>query len=446
MKKTWIIALGILLTSSRSALAEQSVSESDYLDNMNQLYKYAWGLQYPEEGPYDIWLVRNDQGLAQSKSNIPRTTLGYQIRDFDQDGQMELLVAGLNEESDSLDLQMYEIQNGTVVLQSELVTDGIAILPEEGILRCYSYLTEQNQRMIGCDLWSYVGYIADGTSLSTESFLYDGTSLTKIDGYGISGSYIGDDVDVEGNYKRLGINNVNVTDLYYGTMTGCQYIFNSEVFVEVQNKLLDYDADTYSQWLNSNGLEDYIIGGIYIKSYCWLPSDIVNRTWGQQQLPQLIAQKQQEQEEQQSQIEKIVDESDYLYVSYNSYEQGVQDLYYLVPDEGKTIYQCYDINGNLCYNIGYCSAKDIVDQTLGEGNGLPSSGEWCAIVWNSPYGLCAYDHYYRDYYPVYTENENGDFVEIPKDFAELKYTFDESTIKDLIDNLNLTVPDSEKEQ
>ena len=83
---------------------------------------------------------------------------------------------------------------------------------------------------------------------------------------------------------------------------------------------------------------------------------------------------------------------------------------------------------------------------MGEGNGLPSSGEWCAIVWNSPYGLCAYDHYYRDYYPVYTENENGDFVEIPKDFAELKYTFDESTIKDLIDNLNLTVPDSEKEQ
>ena len=320
---------------SHSAWGEQSISEADYLDNVNQLYKFAWGLQYPEEGPYDIWLIRNEQGITQSTSNIPRTTWGYQIRDFDKDGQMELLVVGLNGECDSLDLQMYEIQYGSVVLQSELVTDGIAVFPEKGILRCYSYLTEQNQRMIGCDLWSYVGYVADGTNISTELFLYDGTSLTKINEYGVSGSSIGDDVDIVGNYKRLGINNVNAIDLLNGTMTGCQYIFNSEVFVEVQNKLLDYDVDAYLQWWNSNGTEKYIIGGTYIKSYCWLPSDIVNRTWGQQQLPQLIMQKQQMQEEQQLQIKKIIDEADYLYVSYD-YGQGVKDLYYLVPDEGKS--------------------------------------------------------------------------------------------------------------
>ena len=71
-------------------------------------------------------------------------------------------------------------------------------------------------------------------------------------------------------------------------------------------------------------MEKYIIGGTYIKSYCWLPSDIVNRTWGQQQLPQLIMQKQQMQEEQQLQIKKIIDEADYLYVSYD-YGQGVKD-------------------------------------------------------------------------------------------------------------------------
>ena len=215
--------------------------------------------------------------------------------------------------------------------------------------------------------------------------------------------------------------------------------------MEVQNKRLDYDVDAYLQWWNSNGTEKYIIGGTYIKSYCWLPSDIVNRTWGQQQLPQLIMQKQQMQEEQQLQIKKIIDEADYLYVSYD-YGQGVKDLYYLVPDEGKTIYQCYDINGNLCYNIAYGSAKDIVDQALSGNDGLPSSAERCMIVWNSPYGLCAYDHYYRDYYPMYTENENGDIVEVAKDLAALEYTFDESTIKNLMDKLNLTVPDSEKEQ
>lgn len=116
MKKTWIMAFGILIMGSHSAWGEQSISEADYLDNVNQLYKFAWGLQYPEEGPYDIWLVRNEQGITQSTSNIPRTTWGYQIRDFDKDGQMELLVVGLNGECDSLDLQMYEIQYGSVVL------------------------------------------------------------------------------------------------------------------------------------------------------------------------------------------------------------------------------------------------------------------------------------------------------------------------------------------
>lgn len=47
---------------------------------------------------------------------------------------------------------------------------------------------------------------------------------------------------------------------------------------------------------------------------------------------------------------------------------------------------------------------------------------------------------------MYTENENGDIVEVAKDLAALEYTFDESTIKNLMDKLNLTVPDSEKEQ
>ena len=52
-----------------------------------------------EEGPYDIWLIRNEEGSQRAASNIPHVTLGYQIRDFDQDGQMELLVAELKEEN-----------------------------------------------------------------------------------------------------------------------------------------------------------------------------------------------------------------------------------------------------------------------------------------------------------------------------------------------------------
>ena len=93
MKRIWVIAVGLLLGSSSSVWAEQTSSTSDYLKNMNQLYELAWSLQYPQEGPYDIWLVHDEQGITKLQSNFPQSVLGYQIEDFDQDNQMELLVA-----------------------------------------------------------------------------------------------------------------------------------------------------------------------------------------------------------------------------------------------------------------------------------------------------------------------------------------------------------------
>lgn len=445
MKRIWVMTVGLLLGSSSSVWAEQTSSTSDYLKNMNQLYEFAWSLQYTQEGPYDIWLVHDEQGITKSQSNFPQSVLGYQIEDFDQDNQKELLVASQEGEESGLKLQMYESENGIVSLQSEIVLDGSAILPEEGIVRCYSFLNDQSRRTIGFDIWRYVRYVADGTTILTEFFQYDGVSLTKQDGYSVSGSSIGDDVDIKGNYERLGMHNVNEVDLLNGETTGCQYLSSSNVFVEITNKLVEYDADSYLQWWNAESTEAYVIGGAYIKSYCWLPSDIVDRTWGQQQIPQLIVQNQQQQEVEREQKNAIVSRADYLYVSYD-YGQGMKEMYYLVPDEGKTIYQCYDADGNLYCNIAYSNAKDIVDQALGDAVGLPCSGAWCAIVWNSPYGLCSYDRYYRDYYPIYTENENGEMVESPRDWSELGYTFDEETIDNLVENFNLVVPNSEREQ
>lgn len=190
MKRIWVMAVGLLLGSSSSVWAEQTSSTSDYLKNMNQLYEFAWSLQYPQEGPYDIWLVHDEQGITKSQSNFPQSVLGYQIEDFDQDNQMELLIVSQEGEESGLKLQMYEAENGIVSLQSEIVVDGSAVLPEEGIVRCYSFLNDQNQRTIGFDIWSYVGYVADGTTILTELFQYDGMSLAKQDGYSVSGSSI----------------------------------------------------------------------------------------------------------------------------------------------------------------------------------------------------------------------------------------------------------------
>ena len=194
------------LTALTMAIPTQAaeVNSSGYLDTYDKLQEYAWSLQYPEQGPFDIWLVSNEQGGARFVSNVPQTVFGYQIRDFDNDRQVELLIVGTKTESDKLYMQMYEVTNGVVTLQSEIETDGVALFPEEGISRCYSYLNDQNERLIGYDLWYYLSYIADGTNVSTELFQYDGMTLSKVDSYGISGSSGFEDADIVGNYAKRG--------------------------------------------------------------------------------------------------------------------------------------------------------------------------------------------------------------------------------------------------
>ena len=57
--------------------------------------------------------------------------------------------------------------------------------------------------------------------------------------------------------------------------------------------------------------------------------------------------------------------------------------------------------------VPYGNAKTIIDNTMvSDGFNLPS-GEREMIVWNSPYGLCAYSRTYKDYYPWYSVDENG---------------------------------------
>lgn len=91
-------------------------------------------------------------------------------------------------------------------------------------------------------------------------------------------------------------------------------------------------------------------------------------------------------------------------------------------------------------------AKIIVDQAMGEGQGLLCTGERCMIIWDSPYGLCAYDRYYRDYNSTYTADSNGEIVEVPVDMSGLKYTLDETVVANMTNALNITVPHSDREQ
>lgn len=435
MRRLIVAGMGIVL----AACPVQAAESSRYLDGMRLLYEYAWGLQYASNGPYDILLTAGAEGWIQAKCSIPDAAWGYQVRDFDGDSFPELLVAGSVPNSSGLHLQMYEIINGLVVLQSDIFTEQRAVIPEEGFLKCYSCMTEQEQRLIGYDYYCNGCCISDGVSLSTELFRYDGVILSKVDGYSADGSSIEPEAVAAGCYDHLGVCNVDTAALISGLISGGQYFSSSEVFVELENEIIDYNWESYSQWLGSGKKEPYLLGGAYLRERCWLPDSVVSRTWGRQQIPQRIIQTQEK-------FHAIVDAADYLYMSYSD-EGKITNLYYLLPDAAKTVYQCYDADGKLCYTIPYNNAKGIVDQSLGMGaDGLPSNGGYSMVIWDSPYGLCAYEHYYREYYPSYTIAESGEVIEIPADISALKYNLDENSVANIVNSWKLTVPHSQREQ
>lgn len=70
------------------------------------------------------------------------------------------------------------------------------------------------------------------------------------------------------------------------------------------------------------------------------------------------------------------------------------------------------------------------------------------LVWDSPYGLCAYSRTYKDYNSWYGVDENGNSIEYAPDIAQLPYMMNEDEIRLELESLNLpdeiVIPKSQK--
>ena len=147
-------------------------------------------------------------------------------------------------------------------------------------------------------------------------------------------------------------------------------------------------------------------------------------------------------------VQQLSAQADYLYIIGDFEIMQIYSMYYLIPDEGVTKYDCYQTDGNYISSIPYGNAKTIIDNTMvSDGFNLPS-GEREMIVWNSPYGLCAYSRTYKDYYPWYSVDENGNSIENYPDVSQMPYELNEDDIRQELEILglpeNIVVPTSNK--
>ena len=145
---------------------------------------------YQGDGEYDwnAWSKRLEE---------TRTILMYDIRDYDGDGQAEMLVAVgklsdsyLGEEQGDVDmwLQMYEVEEYTVYMSAEQNL-GLWVSGGPDAMDLNAYLMyDGTYNHIALDSQAYYGLVADGVSYDAMLWRYDGDRFVQEINYATGGS------------------------------------------------------------------------------------------------------------------------------------------------------------------------------------------------------------------------------------------------------------------
>lgn len=438
IKKIYMAAVmsALFLQSMQTAAAQ--TDEKSVLADMNALYEYAWSLDYPQQAAYDNIIKKTEFSADQVVSALPSAALGYQIKDYDGDDRMELLVVRSDttqETSQSqLIFQMYEANEGDVTFASEITADVPSFVTGIGKIRIYSRNTG-DKILIGCDQYEE-GFLWDGLTFKTSYYEYNGITFNWDSGMNVMGSFIEDDY-MKQQFGAIGMDNNQMAEIgedktVYDCLPGTELIAQTRV---------DSDFNQYISWINTAQEGDtQTVGTAVVESYGWFPGQkpvIAQSMEDASMKPQRM----------QDQIRQLSDQADYLYIVSDFQTMQIDQVYYLIPDEGVTRYDCYQTDGIYISTIPYGNAKSIIDTAMTSNFSLPA-GQCGMIVWNSPYGLCAYSRTYKDYNPWYSVDENGNSVEHYPDVSQLPYMLDESEIRWELECLGLSedivIPVSQK--
>ena len=427
---------------SRNVISQNVISQSDgksELANMNALYEYAWSLDYPQQASYDNTLEKTEAGTIRTVKTLPAATIGYQVQDYDGDDQMELLVVRSNPTQQTnqsqLIFQIYEANEGKVVFASEVTAEIPSFATGIGKIRVYSR-DAGDKILIGCDQYEE-GFLWDGLTMKTSYYSYNGVSLTQDSSMEVAGSIV-DDAYMIDEYSKIGLNSKQVATITDGK-TAYDCIPGTELIAETN---VESSFDIYLSWSNTASQGDTVaVGTASIACYSWFPGE-----------KPAIAQKQESSapsdQPAQDPIERLANWADYLYIISDFETMQIYSMYYLIPDEGVTKYDCYQTDGTYISSIPYANAKSIIDSTMMSDSFDLPSGEREMLVWNSPYGLCAYSRVYKDYYPWYSTDANGNYIENYPDVSQFPYELSEADIHRELDALglpdNIVIPTSHK--
>ena len=174
------------------------------------LEEYAKQLDCLRGKHYEGYLEKSeDTFFAYDLSRVPAATLGYVLEDLDEDGQDELLVVELKENT-NLEASVYEQESDAIrlAIQRDMGQDDLSLNvalgnPQEkaALVECYLF----GDHEIGFELSEIAALASNGVGLNFVALHYDGSQLEKK----TRAQYAGSDLEYDDEYmdalKAVGI-------------------------------------------------------------------------------------------------------------------------------------------------------------------------------------------------------------------------------------------------
>ena len=200
--------LGAVLGIHQEQQADTSAAAQE--ETPKTLEEYAKQLDCLRGKHYEGYLEKSEKTLyAYDLSQVPAATLGYVLEDLDEDGQGELLVVELKENSDLL-TSVYEQESDAIRLaaQRDMGQDELSLRvalgnPQEeaALVECYLF----GDHEIGFELSEIAALASNGVGLNFVALHYNGSQLEEK----THAQYAGSDLEYDDEYmnalKAVGI-------------------------------------------------------------------------------------------------------------------------------------------------------------------------------------------------------------------------------------------------
>ena len=267
-------------------------TESSEIQGKYDLYTYVEEVLIPEEGKCDLgpfecdYYVQENRAVERRRIQDASGIITSKIQDFDQDGQEELLVVVLDNQVEDeiqqeiingIQIRMYEVQQGEVVLSSEclMMED---VLGGGDTEDDWMFLkTVDNKTYICSSTNQLTCLIADGlgVSLNIVSYRGQGTGfVTETAGSAMGSDFYGiDNSTIINALERIGGFEVTLQNIYE---TSQRYIPAEETYDEIlfsiygKNENADFESETAQEarrkfyetrdpsWLGSMKVQIYV--------------------------------------------------------------------------------------------------------------------------------------------------------------------------------------------